>query len=82
MCVFGTYCRADIDIVVLDFSKAIDKVSHSQLSLKLKYYGIWGRYIGKIQPRVMYYIQIYAGCQYQRELAIIELCECTNVRYV
>ena len=35
--------------------------------------------IGKIQPQVMYYIQIYAGCQYQRELAIIELCKCTNV---
>ena len=33
--------------------------------------------VGKIQPQVMYYIQIYAG--YQRELAIIELCKCINV---
>ena len=35
--------------------------------------------IGKIQPQVMYYTQIYARCQYQGELAIIELCKCTNV---
>ena len=31
------------DIVVLDFSKAFDKVSHRHLALKLKYYGMEGK---------------------------------------
>ena len=29
-----------VDMAILDFSKAFDKVSHKRLSLKLKYYGI------------------------------------------
>ena len=28
------------DVIILDFSKAIDKVSHKHLALKLQYYGI------------------------------------------
>ena len=31
-----------VDMVILDFSKAFDKDSHKRLSLKLKYYGIDG----------------------------------------
>ena len=32
--------RTQTDLIVLDFSKAFDKVSHKHLVLKLKYYGI------------------------------------------
>ena len=32
--------RKQTDVIILDFSKAIDKVSHKHLALKLKYYGI------------------------------------------
>ena len=32
--------RTQTDLIVLDFSKAFDKVSHKHLILKLKYYGI------------------------------------------
>ena len=31
-----------VDMAILDFSKAIDMVSHERLSQKLKYYGIDG----------------------------------------
>ena len=34
--------KKQTDIVVLDFSKAFDKVSHRHLAFKLKYYGIEG----------------------------------------
>ena len=32
--------RKQTDVIILDFSKAFDKVSHKHLALKLKYYGI------------------------------------------
>ena len=35
--------KKQTDIVVLDFSKAFDKVSHRHLASKLKYYGIEGK---------------------------------------
>ena len=34
--------QVQIDAVLLDFSKAFDKVSHERLALKLQYYGIRG----------------------------------------
>lgn len=34
--------RKQVDVVVLDFSKAFDKVSHPHLALKLEHYGIRG----------------------------------------
>ena len=34
--------RKQTDLIVLDFSKAFDKVSHSKLTLKLDFYGIRG----------------------------------------
>ena len=34
--------KAQVDAAVLDFSKAFDKVAHSRLILKLKYYGVRG----------------------------------------
>ena len=32
--------RKQTDVIILDFSKAFDKVSHKHLTLKLQYYGI------------------------------------------
>ena len=32
--------KKQVDIAVLDFSKAFDKVSHKHLAIKLAYYGI------------------------------------------
>ena len=34
--------RKQTDVIILDFSKAFDKVPHSQLCMKLDYYGIRG----------------------------------------
>ena len=34
--------RGQVDVVFLDFSKAVDKVPHRRLSAKLSYYGING----------------------------------------
>lgn len=34
--------NVQVDIAILDFAKAFDKVAHKRLSLKLKYYGIDG----------------------------------------
>ena len=34
--------RKQTDAIILDFSKAFDKVPHSQLRMKLDYYGIQG----------------------------------------
>ena len=34
--------KKQVDIAVLDFSKAFDKVSHKHLAIKLAYYGIRG----------------------------------------
>ena len=34
--------KKQVDIAVLDFSKAFDKVSHNHLAIKLAYYGIRG----------------------------------------
>ena len=36
----GLEAGEQIDAVLLDFSKAFDKVSHQRLSLKLRHYGI------------------------------------------
>ena len=37
------------DVLLLDFSKAFDKVPHKRLSLKLSHYGIRGKTLGWIQ---------------------------------
>ena len=34
--------KEQVDIAVLDFSRAFDKVSHTHLAIKLAYYGIRG----------------------------------------
>ena len=34
--------KLQVDTAILDFSKAFDKVAHSRLLYKLKYYGIRG----------------------------------------
>ena len=36
------HSRGQADVVLLDFSKAFDKVAHCHLSVKLSYYGING----------------------------------------
>ena len=41
--------NAQTDCILLDFSKAFDKVSHKLLLLKLRYYGITGETINWIQ---------------------------------
>ena len=38
----GLNSRRQTDAVLLDFSKAFDKVSHQRLSLKLQHYGVRG----------------------------------------
>lgn len=35
-----------MDMLILDFSKAVDKVPHERLMVKLKYYGINGKTVG------------------------------------
>jgi len=40
--------KCQTDCILLDFSKAFDKVSHSLLLLKLQYYGIDGQIISWI----------------------------------
>ena len=35
-----------VDAILLDFSKAFDRVSHTRLLLKLKHYGITGNILG------------------------------------
>ena len=42
----GVNDREQIDAVLLDFSKAFDKVPHQHLSMKLDHYGIQGRSLG------------------------------------
>ena len=44
------YSGKQVDMAILDFSKAFDKVSHKRLSLKLKYYGIDGNTSTWINP--------------------------------
>jgi hypothetical protein len=41
--------RGQVDVVLLDFSKAFDKVSHKHLLHKLEYYGIKGKTLGWIE---------------------------------
>jgi len=41
--------RTQSDCILLDFSKAFDKVSHKLLLLKLKFYGITGKIINWIE---------------------------------
>ena len=38
-----------VDAVLLDFSKAFDRVSHTRLLLKLKHYGITGNVLGWLE---------------------------------
>ena len=38
-----------MDMLILDFSKAVDKVPHERLMVKLKYYGIKGKTVGWIK---------------------------------
>ena len=38
----GLNDKQQIDAILLDFSKALDRVPHQRLLLKLKHYGIWG----------------------------------------
>ena len=38
-----------MDMLILDFSKAVDKVPHERLMVKLKYYGINGKTVGWIK---------------------------------
>ena len=38
-----------IDVILLDFSKAFDKVSHKKLLAKLEHYGIDGSYLGWVE---------------------------------
>ena len=35
--------KTDVHVLIMDFSKAFDKVSHNLLTLKLKNYGIQGK---------------------------------------
>ena len=38
----GLNDKQQIDAILLDFSKALDRVPHQRLLLKLKHFGIWG----------------------------------------
>ena len=51
--------KKQVDIAVLNFSKAFDKVSHTHLAIKLDYYGIRGSTLAWIN----FFVKPYtAGC--------------------
>ena len=41
--------KLQVDVAILDFEKAFDKVAHSRLTHKLNYYGIRGELLQWIQ---------------------------------
>ena len=45
--------RNQTDLLILDFSKAFDKVAHKRLLLKLEYYGIRGLVLTWIKARLI-----------------------------